>query len=249
MEFKSGPIRLSAPPKARDPAADRLQVQAVESKLAAGDIEGAVALAEASLRNGLEHPLIFNLAADRLESEGRYVEALALLERGHRLSPTDLGLRQALGLCLFRLQRFEASLPHFEALIAAQPGFAHAHAARGAALEQLGRAEEAQGAFQRAFELEPQNLLALSGLATLASGRGDHVLARSFADKVLAAEPGYPDAMLILARADLAEGHYEAGDQRLLALIADARTPKAQRALAQELLDEMRSAKDRKFDA
>jgi tetratricopeptide (TPR) repeat protein len=249
MEFKSGPIRFTIGPKARYPDADVAQLRAIEARLAAGDIEAAVALAEAALAQGLEHPLTFSLAAGQLESEDRYAEALVLLERGHHSAPEDLGLRQALALCLFRLQRFEAALPHFDAMVAAQPEFAQAHAARGAALEQLARADEAEAAFRRAQELQPQNLLAIAGLASVASNAGRHAEARVFAEQVLAVEPGYPEAVVVLARADLAEGRYPEGDHRLHALIADARTSEPQRKLALTLIDDIHAARDRKFDA
>jgi tetratricopeptide (TPR) repeat protein len=254
VEFKSGPIRLSVPPKPhsgapRDAEADRAQLQAIEQKLGAGDIEAAAVLAAAALAGGLEHPLIFNLTAEQLESEDRFGEALALLDRGHRRFPDDLDLRQALGLCLFRLQRFEPALPHFDALVAAEPGFAHAHAARGATLEGLDRIEDAEAAFRRAYELEPENLLAIAGLASTASRRGDHAQARGFADQVLAAQPGYPDAVLVLARADLADRDFTAGEARLRALMADPRVPPPILKLAQALLDQFAADRDRKFDA
>jgi tetratricopeptide (TPR) repeat protein len=249
MEFKSGPIRLSVGAKPRDREADQAQLRAIEQKLGTGDIEAAVAQAEAALAGGLEHPLTFNLAAQRLESEDRFGEALVLLERGHALAPTDLGARQALGLCLFRLQRFGDALPHFDAIAAAQPEFAPGHAARGAALEQLGRTEEAETAFRRAHDLQPDNLLALAGLASTASSHGRHGEARGFAEQVLAVEPGYPEAVFVLARADLAEGHYADGEGRLRALVADPRTSEAQGKLAQALMDDLQVAKDRKFDA
>jgi tetratricopeptide (TPR) repeat protein len=249
VEFKSGPIRLSAPPKPRDAEADRALVQAMEQKLTAGDIDEAVAMAEAALTGGLEHPLVFNLAAERLESEDRFVEALALLERGHRRFPNDLGLRQALGLCLFRLQRFESALPHFDAMIAAQPEFAHAYAARGVILEAMDRAGEAEAAFRQAYELQPENLLAIAGLASTASRRGDHTDARGFAQRVLAVEPGYPDAVLVLARADLADRDFAAAETRLKAMMTDPRNPPTVLKLGQDLLDQVAAERERKFDA
>ena len=249
MEFKSGPIKLSVGPKPRDPQADRATLQAIDARLQAGEIEAAVAMAEAALAEGLEHPLTLNLAAERLESEDRYAEALGLLERAYRLAPEDLGVRQALALCLFRLQRFAPALEHFDAMVAAQPDFASAHAARGAALEALGRAEEAEPAYRRAHALEPRNLLAVAGLASSASRAGRHAEARGFAEQVVALEPGYPEAVLVLARADLAEGHYAAGAERLTALIAAPSTPPPHRALAQTLMGEIAAAKTRKFDA
>ncbi len=254
VEFRSGPIKLSVPPTPsaagpRDAEADRAQLQAMEQALAAGEVEAAVALAEAALAGGLEHPLVFNLAAERLESEGRFGDALALLDRAHKRFPADLGLRQALGLCLFRLQRFEAALPHFDALIAAQSSFGHAHAARGVILEPLDRADEAEAAFRTAHDLEPENLLAIAGLASTASRKDDHAAARRFAEQVLAAEPGYPDAVLVLARADLAERDFAAGEARLQAMMADPRVPPPMVKLAQAMLDQFAADRDRKFDA
>jgi len=249
VEFKSGPIRLSVPPKPRDAEADRAQLQAIEQKLNAGEIEAAVALAEAALVGGLEDPLVFNLAAERLESEDRFAEALAILERGHRRFPADLGLSQALGLCLFRLHRYDAALPHFDALIAAQPGFAQAHAARGVILEALDRPAEAEAAFRTAHEQEPQNLLAIAGLASAASRKDDHVSARGYAEQVLAVEPGYPDAVLVLARADLAERAFDAGEARLRAMMADPRSPPPMLTLAQAMLEQFAADRARKFDA
>ena len=60
---------------------------------------------------------------------------------------------------------------------------------------------------------------------------------------------GYPEAVVILARADLAEGNYAEGELRLQTLIADPRTPEPQRQFAQKALEDIRAAKDRKFDA
>lgn len=249
MEFKSGPIRFQVGAKPRDREADRVTLAAIEAKLDADEVDVAVAMAEAALKDGLEHPLTFNLAAERLETEERFEDALLLLERGHSMSPGDLALRQALGLCLFRLQRFGPALPHFDALIAAEPDFAPSHAARGAALDALGRSEEAELAFRRAMELQPENLLAVAGLASTASRAGRHAEARAFAEQVLAVEPGYPDAVIVLARADLAEGDFTGAEARLRGVVADSRTPEGQRDLAQSLIDDMAPSKNRKFDA
>jgi cytochrome c-type biogenesis protein CcmH/NrfG len=91
--------------------------------------------------------------------------------------------------------------------------------------------------------------LAIAGLASAASRRGDHGAARTLAEQVLAAEPGYPDAVIFLARADLAEGEHAAAEVRLHDMIADGRTSEGQRKLAQALLEEVQAAKARKFDA
>jgi tetratricopeptide (TPR) repeat protein len=236
MEFKSGPIKLSVGAKPRDPEADRATLVAVQQMLERGEVEAAVARAEAALADGQAHPMLFNLAAERMESEDRYEEALALLERGYAMAPDDLGLRQALGLCLFRLQRYGPALPHFDALIAGEPDFAPAHAARGATLDALGQFPAAEAAYRRAIELQPENLLAVAGLASLASRGGRHPEARALAEQVMQAEPGYPEAVIVLAKADLAQGLFAEADARLRAMIADPRTSADQQKFANAML-------------
>ena len=253
MEFKSGPIKIqlgaaAAPPAQRNAQTDQAQLQAIQAKLSAGDMQAAAILAQTALAGGLEHPLTYNLTAGLLEADDRFTESVGMLQRGHRAFPQDLGLIQALGLGLFRLQRFDEALPHFDAMTAAQPGFAHAHAARGAVLEALGRDHDAEAAYRRALELQGDNLLALAGLAGTSVRAERYDEARRSAERVLAGEPGYPDAVMALARCDLAEGHYDDGEARLEALIADPRA-EPQREMAQALLADIGAARTRKFDA
>ncbi|MFL5298419.1 MAG: sulfotransferase [Phenylobacterium sp.] len=248
-EFKSGPIRFSYGAQARSPAADRAQLTHIHESLQAGQVTEAERLAEAALAQGLEHPMLFNLAAGRLEREERFEDAVSLLLRGHELAPQDLGLNQALGLALHRLERYAAAVGHFDAVIAAQPGFAPAHAARGAALEGVGDIQGAEAAYRRAIALQPGHLIAISGLASLASRRGRPAEARELAGQVLAVEPGYPDAVMALAQADLAEGDPAAGEARLNELLADPRPSIQQRALAQGLLGDILDAQDRVAEA
>jgi type IV pilus assembly protein PilF len=236
MEFKSGPIKLSVGPRPRDAAVDRATLQAIQTALDAEDYAAAVAKAQAALADGLQHPTVFNLAAEALESEGRFSEALGLLQRGHQMAPDDVGLRQSLGLCLFRLQQYGPALPHFEALIAEEPDFAPAHAALGATLEALGDDVRAEAAYNRAWALQPENLLAISGLASVASRGGRHAEARALAERVLQAEPGFPEAVIAIVRADLAEGRRTEAEALVRALIADPRVSDGQRAMAQDLL-------------
>lgn len=248
-EFKSGPISLSFGARPRDPELDRAQLRAIQQTLQAGDLAAAAGMAEAALAQGLEHPMLFNLAADRLEREGRLEDGLALLERGHELAPQDVGLNQALGLNLHRLERYALALPRFDAVIAAQPAFAPAHAARGAALEALGQITGAQAAYERALELQPQNLAALSGLASLASRRGRHAEARGLAERVLQGEPDYPDAVMVVSQADLAVRRFAEGEARLRRLIADRRATPVQQALAQGLLGDLLDGRDKASEA
>jgi tetratricopeptide (TPR) repeat protein len=239
VSFKLG---VPQPPTGRDAQADAAFIAKVLETARSGDIDAAAGLAEAALSGGLEHPLLLNLVAGRREAEGRFEDALSLLERAQALSPQDVGLRQALGLVLHRLERYADALGHFDAVTAAQPGFAPAHGARGLALEALGDFPGAKTAYGQALDLQPGNLAALAGAASLASREGDHVRAQTLAEEVLHAAPGYPDAVMTLASAELAAGETPTAEARLRELVIDPRATPQQQALANGLLGDLLDA-------
>ena len=230
------PATAKAPVTPRDPAARLAEIQtAVDAR----DFDRAADLAGAAVEAGVEHPTVFNLAALLYEAEGRYDDALAILGRAIALAPNDIGAHNAAGLILKRVERYAEALLMFDAAVGIQPDFAGAHCARGASLEALGRLKEAEAAYHHALSLQAGNLGALQGLANLLSRRGAHAQARPLAEQVLAAEPNFPDAVMVLAAADAAEGAAARAQQRLEMLAADPRLTPQQRALAQGQLGDV----------
>jgi len=257
IKVKSGytpaakPAAASAPPApgVRDPAADRLTLQAIQAAAQGRDFARAAAMAETAFKEGLEHPMVLNLAALKCEQEGRFEDALQVLDRAIQIAPEDLGARNAKGLVLTRLERYAEALATFDGVVALMPEFAGAHCARGASLEAMGRLKEAEAAYRHALDLEPENLGAMQGVANLLSRRGAHGEARPLAEAVLEAEPNFPDAVMVLAAADAAEGHGERAQRRLEMLAADERLTPHQRALAQGQLGDVLDAQDRLEEA
>ena len=163
------------------------------------DFQRAGALAEQTLAGGFEHPLLLNVLATRLEQEGKFEESLQLLQRAVTISPGDVGARNALALCLQRLDRPAEALHHVDELLKKHPDLGFAHANKGNALIALGWLGRARASHLRALELEPANIAAMASLASIASHNGNHDEARSWAEKVLAAVPNFPDAVISLA--------------------------------------------------
>src|ERR1035438_8138679 len=95
---------------ARDLEADHATLRAVHEAATGGNHAQAGLMAEAALASGLEHPLLLNVAALKLEQQGRVSEAQRLLRRAVLIAPNDLSSRNALGLCLLRLDRPAAAL-------------------------------------------------------------------------------------------------------------------------------------------
>src|SRR5690348_4156110 len=111
----------------RDLKADQAMLREVLRLAQARDFAAAGAIARNALASGFEHPLLLNVQATCLEQEGRFTEALPLLERAVTLAPEDVGARNALALCLQRLDRPSDALQHIDHLLKRHPelGFAH----------------------------------------------------------------------------------------------------------------------------
>jgi len=226
----------------RDLKADQEMLSNVLALAGQRDIVRAAAIAEQALAGGFEHPLLLNVLATRLEHEGNFQQALQLLERAVRLAPDDIGVRNALSLCLQRLDRPAEALHHVDRLLRDHPDLAFAHANRGNALIAIGALGKAQQSHLRALELDPDNLAAQGALASIATHRGDHEAARGWARKVLAKIPGYPDAVLSLAAAELAGGSTDSAQMLICQLLADPRAGPAEKARANGLLGDVLDA-------
>ena len=206
-------------------------------------------MAEAALADGLEHPLLLNVAALNLETQNRVPEAEQLLQRAVALAPSDLGSRNALGLCLLRLDRPAEALAQFEAILALNSSLPFAHASRGNAWFALGAIRDAEASYRRALELDPDQGVALAGLARIAISRGAHREGRELAEKALASLPGFPDAVMSLAAAELGERQVNRAEVRLRALLTDSRLAAIERAYATGQLGDVLDAKSRPDEA
>jgi tetratricopeptide (TPR) repeat protein len=230
---------------ARDPQADAATLKTVLASAQKRDWQQAGASARQALASGLEHPLLLNVAATCLEQEGKFADALQLLERAVAIAPEDIGARNALSLCLQRLERPADALVHVDALLKVHPELGFAHANKGNALIALGWLGRARMSHLRALELEPANIAAMAALASIASHRGDHDEARGWAAKVLVAVPNFPDAVLSLAAAELAGGETAKAETLIRQLLADSRVAPVDRARAHGLLGDVLDASGR----
>src|SRR5450631_4438933 len=136
---------------ARDLAADQAMLNEVLALANSRDWSRAAAIAERALAEGFEHPLLLNVAATRLELDGRFEDSLRLLERAVAIAPRDVPARNALALCLQRLNRPAEALVHVEELLRHHPELAFAHASKGNALIALGSLGRAKLSHLRAL--------------------------------------------------------------------------------------------------
>ena len=237
---------------ARDLHADQQMLRTVLAYAQNRDWQRAGAIAEQALAEGYEHPLLLNIVATRLELAGRFDEAVLLLERAVALAPGDVAARNALSLCLQRVDRAADALNHVDELLKHHPDLGFAHANKGNALIALGWLERARQSHLRALALEPGNVAALAALVSIASHRGRHDEARGWAEQVLTIVPNFPDAIIGLAAAELAGGATQRAETLLRDLRGDKRVAPLDRARAQGLLGDVLDAGGRfaaAFDA
>ena len=234
---------------ARDRAADLERLRSVQTLARGGQHAEAAALAEEARADGLEHPLLYNVLALRLEREGRLPEAEALLQSAVKLAPADVASRNALGLCLLRLERPDEALVHFDSALASESRLPFLHANRGTALVALRRVRDAQASFERALALDESQGVALAGLAKIASSRGAFPEARARAEKTLQLMPGYPEAVLSLVSCDLGERKPSLAESRARDFLAREDLDPLSRAYALGLLGDALDAQDRTDEA
>jgi tetratricopeptide (TPR) repeat protein len=210
----------------------RERLRSVRSIGQTGDVAGAAAAAEKLIGEGVNHPFLCNTIAMDLEAKGRLSEAEVRLREGLALAADDVGSLHALGLLLLRRERPDEARPLFERVIELHPDFAPALAALGQTLETVAELPAAEARYTAALALDPTNLLARAGLASVHGRRGDRASARKLGEEVLAAEPNYPPAAMLVAEAEIADGDTAQAQTRLRALIAEPRLTPVERSLA-----------------
>jgi len=233
----------------RDPAADLAILSEIQEEARAGEHTRAADRAEAALRDGMRHPLLFNLAALRREQLGLLDEAQSLLRQGLALAPDDVACRNALGLCLLRCEKPAEALAEFDQLLRAHPSLPFVHSSRGSALSLLGESASAQQSFERAVELDPGQVVSWTGLATLAASRGAYADARVHAERALVLAPEFPAALIALATADYGERHYADAEARIRDVLARPDLDFVERSHAHGLLGDVLDAQDRRAEA
>jgi tetratricopeptide (TPR) repeat protein len=184
------------------------------------DTPTAVRLAQTALARGLESARVLTLVALQYEEDGRYADAMRLLDRAAGLDPKDASVWNSVGLCLIKQDRRGGAVAAFEHALALDPLFAQPYYNLGTTLEYLGDYEGAREQFQRAVHLFPDYADPLAGLATLSVRAGNWDDVRRYAQEALALSPFQPAAVSALATADVEAKQYQAAADRLSETLA-----------------------------
>ena len=106
---------------------------------------------------------------------GRHQEAAEALSKAARFDPRNAKYQASLALALSKnAQRIKEAEQHFLRAIELDPSNAQHHALLGSLYTRLGQAQRAEAVYRQALKLDPQNAVALKGLAT--QSQDDNVL-------------------------------------------------------------------------
>ncbi len=195
-----------------------------------GDAERAFALADAALKGGMRHPILFNARAAWLGRQGRFEEMLGDLEALKAFAPPgDPGLHGRIGNCLLRLRRPAEALEALDAAAMAAPNLAPVHYDRAIALGMLRQDEDMRLAYERVVALQPGHADALAALALVAARAGHTATAVDYAARALATDPAHTTARTIHALSDIARGDGQTAEATIRAVLGDPRAARDSR--------------------
>ena len=127
--------------------------------------------------------------AQSLLAAGDKVAAAKQLRAAHALSPSDLGIGSAYGICLLDMGRAPSAEKVAAALLPHHPGNVPVLNLQGRALREMGRSEAARACFDKALATAPDDPQTLSNIGTLERALGRREAAVDAYRKALKAAP------------------------------------------------------------
>ncbi len=160
-----------------------------------GDPAGAEREYRAAIRVAPRFAASYVNLADLFRAQGKEKDAEQTLRDGLTKAPNDAGLHHALGLSLVRQKRTDEALTQLRLAAEAAPDnprFAYVYAV---ALDSAGQRAGATAALKLALDRHPGDRDILAALASYAAEDGRFPEAVAYADRLVAAAPGDPDAI------------------------------------------------------
>lgn len=210
----------------------------------AGEFDKAIALYRACLRTakGADASRVLQMLAAALQQTGQSEQAEESLRSAIRAEPAPaIGARGAMAMFLSGQARLDEAIAVWREAVAVSGGNRSARLGLAQQLAEARRADESLAEIQSLVKDFPGDPAVQYELGRLCERLGRNAEARTALSRVLASGADLPEAAMLLARLDAAEGHADEARQRLEKLIAeltDHRRGVAMMELA-KLLDKM----------
>lgn len=206
-------------------------IDQIYERLSKDDIDGAVALARRAYLNDELEPIVLNLVAHGLETEGDLEGALRVLGEAVARAPDDAMTYTNVGHCLVKLARPTHALEAFNRALAVNPKLARAHHGAGLALWMRGDYAAGDEAQWRALAIDPNYPDPYGALAVAHAQRGEHARSQELAAKALSLNPNEIQALLLEGDRLYTQGRVEESVALQQRLLADPSVPPLQRGI------------------
>lgn len=148
-----------------------------------------------------------NRAAD-LMKEGRFNEAVPVLEKGLEQAPLFFPFRYNLGLCYLNLFDLKQSLLHFEKAVLLVPEYSRTYLQIGYLHQRFNRESLAIQYFREALRRNAKELDTFILIGDIFFRRHQLEMARKYYDTALRIDPLFPNGLLGKAKIHFTEGSY-----------------------------------------
>jgi len=139
--------------------------------LRSGDVEQAVACLERATLDSPQDALIYQSLRFAFEGFRRYKSERVRFETASKVNPRDGLPHHHMALAALSTLKSEEALFHFTKALELDPRLSDAACGRGRALQRLGHMEEAEAAYSRALDIDPDNAEAQRSLQTIRTQR------------------------------------------------------------------------------
>ncbi len=143
-----------------------------------------------------------------LEKLGRFAEAAEIFEIAAGIDPGRWQTRLGWGVCELQQGHAEAALEQFEKCLVASAGNAQAMFGKAAALQALGRLEQAGDLYRAMIAQQLESPALLSNVIAISTARKEESRMREYSERLLKLEPQARAALEGLATAALWRGDY-----------------------------------------
>jgi tetratricopeptide (TPR) repeat protein len=157
-------------------------------------------------------------------SQNYYEDAIPLLESGVLIAPRRADLVAALGESYFMAGKVDKAIEQFNKLVDLEHS-ARSYSFLGLSYRNLGRFDEAKQNFIKGLALDQHNTSCLFNLGFIAERQGDTSAAEGYFQKVLAASPDFPDALIELANIRIAAKNYREAEELLRRFVRSSLDP------------------------
>jgi len=170
------------------------------------DLATAYAAIHSALTTWPDEPYWHVFAAETAEESGAAMQALEHWKQASALEPENAGLTCALGKAYLNAGSAENAIQVLEQAAAMEPSDASAWISLARAHRAVRRYPEAIAAAEKAIRLTPGDLEPIVASGEIALEARQFELARQRASEILAMQPRHPKAVLLLAKAEAAQG-------------------------------------------